>query len=203
MSFTLVYDAPVIHRIHKTTCPVNASSPQVPPVLPVFLRHSSPLTPKKPINTKVYRFFQQPLFSCLTPRVGLEPTTPRLTAVCSTIELSRNTYTLKDSGLSLSHPSCQTFRSSLRPISSSQLHALLHFHPCPINLVVFKGSYRFCGGYLILGGASRLDAFSVYPFPTWLPGHAFGKTTGTPEVSPPRSSRTKGSSSQISYARAG
>ena len=25
------------------------------------------------------------------PRVGLEPTTPRLTAVCSTIELSRNT----------------------------------------------------------------------------------------------------------------
>ena len=25
-----------------------------------------------------------------TPRVGLEPTTPRLTAVCSTIELSRN-----------------------------------------------------------------------------------------------------------------
>ncbi|MDF2885304.1 MAG: hypothetical protein K0R54_5877, partial [Clostridiaceae bacterium] len=26
----------------------------------------------------------------LTPRVGLEPTTPRLTAVCSTIELSRN-----------------------------------------------------------------------------------------------------------------
>ena len=25
----------------------------------------------------------------LTPRVGLEPTTPRLTAVCSTIELSR------------------------------------------------------------------------------------------------------------------
>ena len=26
-------------------------------------------------------------------------------------------------------------------------------------------------GYLILRGASRLDAFSVYPFPTWLPGH--------------------------------
>ena len=25
-------------------------------------------------------------------------------------------------------------------------------------------------GYLILRGASRLDAFSVYPFPTWLPG---------------------------------
>ena len=28
-----------------------------------------------------------------------------------------------------------------RPISSSQLHTLLHFHLCPIYLVVFKGSY--------------------------------------------------------------
>ena len=28
-------------------------------------------------------------FSPRAPRVGLEPTTPRLTAVCSTIELSR------------------------------------------------------------------------------------------------------------------
>ena len=58
-------------------------------------------------------------------------------------------------------------------------------------------------GYLILRGASRLDAFSVYPFPTWLPGHRFDNLTGTPEVSPSRSSRTKDSSSQISYARAG
>ena len=30
------------------------------------------------------------LFFSKAPRVGLEPTTPRLTAVCSTIELSRN-----------------------------------------------------------------------------------------------------------------
>ena len=29
-------------------------------------------------------------------------------------------------------------------------------------------------GYLILRGASRLDAFSVYPFPTWLLCHAVG-----------------------------
>ena len=58
-------------------------------------------------------------------------------------------------------------------------------------------------GYLILRGASRLDAFSVYPFPTWLPGPAIGITTGTPEVSPSRSSRTKDSSSQISCAHAG
>ena len=58
-------------------------------------------------------------------------------------------------------------------------------------------------GYLILRGASRLDAFSVYPFPTWLPGREPGGSTGTPEVSPSRSSRTKDSSSQISYAHAG
>ena len=58
-------------------------------------------------------------------------------------------------------------------------------------------------GYLILRGASRLDAFSVYPVPTWLPCDAFGNATGTPEVSPSRSSRTKDSSSQISYAHAG
>ena len=58
-------------------------------------------------------------------------------------------------------------------------------------------------GYLILRGASRLDAFSVYPFPTWLLCHAFGKTTDTPAVGPARSSRTKASSSQISYAHAG
>ena len=92
---------------------------------------------------------------------------------------------------------------SPRPISDSQLHTLLCFHLCPIYLVVFKGSYYLRMGYLILRGASRLDAFSVYPFPTWLPGRAPGGTTGTPEVSPSRSSRTKDSSSQISYAHAG
>ena len=96
-----------------------------------------------------------------------------------------------------------TFWLSPRPISNSQLHALLHFHLCPIYLVVFKGSYYLRMGYLILRGASRLDAFSVYPFPTWLPGCAIGMTTGAPEVSPTRSSRTKVSSSQISYAHAG
>ena len=90
-----------------------------------------------------------------------------------------------------------------RPISNSQLHALPHFHLCPIYLVVFKGSYFFRMGYLILRGASRLDAFSVYPFPAWLLCHALGRTTDSPAASPTRSSRTKDSSSQISYAHAG
>ena len=96
-----------------------------------------------------------------------------------------------------------TFWLSPRPISNSQLHVLLHFHLCPIYLVVFKGSYYLRMGYLILRGASRLDAFSVYPVPAWLLCHELDSSTDTPEASPPRSSRTKGSSSQISYARAG
>ena len=93
--------------------------------------------------------------------------------------------------------------SSPRPISSSQLHALLHFHLCPIYLVVCKGSYSFRLGYLILRWASRLDAFSVYPVPAWLPCRALGSATCTPAASPSLSSRTKDSSSQISYAHAG
>ena len=95
------------------------------------------------------------------------------------------------------------FWSSPHPISNSQLHTLLYFHLCPIYLVVFKGVYFFRMGHLILRGASRLDAFSVYPFRTWLPGHALGRTTGTPAARPSRSSRTKDSSSQMSYAHAG
>ena len=96
------------------------------------------------------------------------------------------------------------FWSSPQTISNSQLHVLPHFHPCPIYLVLFKGFYSFKRmGYLILGGTSRLDAFSVYSFRTWLPGDAIGMTAGTPVVRPARSSRTKASSPQISYARAG
>ena len=93
--------------------------------------------------------------------------------------------------------------SSPRPISNSQLHTLLYFHLCPIYLVVFKGSYFLRMGYLILRGASRLDAFSVYPVRTWLLGRRLGSLTDAPAVRPSRSSRTKDSSSQISYAHAG
>ena len=188
------------------------------------------------------------------PRVGLEPTTSRLTAVRSTIELSRNisfasfrmsfihsklhTKSKNQTFLKAGHldsaslhlddfatqnsvcikchirrqvcsmplpTSCRLspLWSSPRSISNSQLHVLPHFHLCPIYLVVFKGVYFIRMGYLILGGTSRLDAFSVYSFRTWLPGDAIGMTAGTPVVRPARSSRTKASSPQISYARAG
>ena len=43
--------------------------------------------------TKEPHYVQLYIYKTQTPRVGLEPTTPRLTAVCSTIELSRIIYT--------------------------------------------------------------------------------------------------------------
>ena len=46
-----------------------------------------------------------------------------------------------------------------RTISIGQLNALLRLHLRPIDVVVFHGPQ----GYLVLRGASRLDAFSGYP----------------------------------------
>ena len=57
------------------------------------------------------------------------------------------------------------------------------------------------GGDLILGRASRLDAFSAYPGRTRLPCGAPGGTAGTPAVRPTRSSRTSVGAPQISNAR--
>ena len=56
---------------------------------------------------------------------------------------------------------------SPRFISIGQLNTLLHLHLQPINHIVYVESYYLNGmGYLILGWASHLDAFSVYPFQT-------------------------------------
>ena len=44
-------------------------------------------------------------------------------------------------------------------ISPGRLNTLLRLHLRPIDVVVFHGPQ----GYLVLRGASRLDAFSVYP----------------------------------------
>ena len=46
-----------------------------------------------------------------------------------------------------------------RAISTGQLNALLRLHLRPIDEVVYLGPQ----GYLVLRGASRLDAFSGYP----------------------------------------
>ena len=58
-------------------------------------------------------------------------------------------------------------------------------------------------GYLILGGASHLDAFSGYPFRRSLLGYATGVTTDTRALRPSRSSRTRDSFPQIPNAHSG
>ena len=97
-----------------------------------------------------------------------------------------------------------SLRSSPRPISIVKLHTLPRFHRRPIYLIVSEGSYLLIVvAVFFFRGASRLDAFSVYPVRTSLPSCAFGKTTVAPEVRPSRSSRTRDSSRHDSCAHDG
>ena len=65
-------------------------------------------------------------------------------------------------------------RESLRVISTARLNVSPRLHLPPIDVVVFNDPQ----GDLILWLASRLDAFSAYPYQTRLPGGAPGGTTG-------------------------
>ena len=130
---------------------------------------------------KGFRYTRKPLhLTAILPKheTGFEPATLALARRYSTTEplahsssLSPRTYPQNRIPYSISLHPFSSFRlwSSPRPISNSQLHTLLYFHLCPIYLVLFKGSYCFHMGYLFLRRASRLDAFSVYPSPAWLP----------------------------------
>ncbi len=94
--------------------------------------------------------------------------------------------------------------SSPRPISTGRLNTLPCVHLRPINVVVWP---RALPGYpvgdLILEQASRLDAFSAYLFRRSQTSRALGRTTGTRELRPSRSSRTRDSLPQISYGYGG
>src|SRR5215831_12384463 len=88
---------------------------------------------------------------------------------------------------------------------NGQLVTVSSTHYCAYTSVLSNWSstsalQSFRLGDLILGKVSRLYAFSVYPDRTPLPSDAAGATTGSQEVRPPRSSRTKGRPPQISYA---
>ena len=90
--------------------------------------------------------------------------------------------------------------SSPRPISTGRLNTLLCVHLRPINVVTYHGPYLVNPvGDLISRRVSRLDAFSGYLFRRSLTSHALGRTTGTRELRPSRSSRTRDSLAQISY----
>ena len=91
--------------------------------------------------------------------------------------------------------------SSRSAVRTGRLRRSPAVHSRPIDLVVSQEPSDPSGhGNLVLKRASRLDAFSAYPFPTWLPGDAPSGTAGTPEVGPPQSSRTRGDPSQVSCA---
>ena len=65
-------------------------------------------------------------------------------------------------------------QESPRVISTARLNVSPRLHLPPIDVVVFNDPQ----GDLILRLASRLDAFSAYPYQTRLPGGAPGGTTG-------------------------
>src|SRR6202042_3711320 len=93
---------------------------------------------------------------------------------------------------------------SPRPISTGRLNTLLCLHLRPINVVVYHGPYLVVPvGNLISERASHLDAFSAYPFRRSPTSRALGRTTGTRELRPSRSSRTRDSLPQISYGCTG
>ena len=60
--------------------------------------------------------------------------------------------------------SCDSW-SSPHPISNSQLHALRHFHLCPIYLVVFKGVYFLTNGISHLKGGFTLRCLQRLSLP--------------------------------------
>ena len=92
--------------------------------------------------------------------------------------------------------------SSRSAVRTGRLRSSRTVHARPIDLVVSQEpSVRSVLGSLVSEGASRLDAFSAYPVPTWLPCGAASATAGTPEVGPPQSSRTRGDAPQASHAR--
>ena len=97
-------------------------------------------------------------------------------------------------------------RSSLDQVLDRLVSASFYvtaFTPLTYHLVVFQGSYFFRMGYFFLRWASRLDAFSVYPLRISLPSCALGRTTVAPVMRPLRSSRTRSSSSHVSFAHDG
>src|SRR6201992_1698468 len=120
-------------------------------------------------------------------------------SLCTTGDLRDARWSLKTA--QAKYGQGNKYPSSPRTISTGRLRPLLDFHRRPINLVVYQGSYSLKGmGEFISRTASRLDAFSGYPFRAYLSCGPLGRTTATPEAPSARSSRTRDDSSQLSNA---
>src|ERR1700722_18746470 len=104
-------------------------------------------------------------------------------------------------GLLEEHPRCllRGVNSMDKPNGRLVLVSYAHHYASTSSLST-RWSFWALQGDLILERASRLYAFSGYHNRTSLPSRALGRTTGTQEVRPSRSSRTKDSPPQISYA---
>src|ERR1044071_391524 len=87
---------------------------------------------------------------------------------------------------------------AIKPIERLVLVSFMHCCTSTSSLSTWWSSTAL-KGELVSRWVSRLDAFSGYPFRTWLPCYAAGATTGPLEVRPSRSSRTRDRSSQFSY----
>ena len=126
-----------------------------------------PLATREPIrdNTNMYH---------LTTCAGLEPATSAVTGrrsnqlsqqakICRLENFRQNTETITYPSRLIKPYS----RTRLRPISNSPLHASLHFHSCPIYLVVFKGSYQLASqlGKSHLGGGFTLRCLQRLSLP--------------------------------------
>jgi hypothetical protein len=106
-----------------------------------------------------------------------------------------------DTRLVLNVSECELHRvnSMDKPNGRLVLVSCTHYCASTSSLSTRSSSWALQGD-LILERASRLYAFSGYHNRTSLPSRALGRTTGTQEVRPSRSSRTKDSPPQISYA---
>ena len=82
----------------------------------------------------------------MTTKLKKKHQNPNQTALCSSLIPTRSRASTRSN-------------QAYRTISTGQLNALLRLHLRPIDEVVYLGSQ----GYLVLRGASRLDAFSGYP----------------------------------------
>ena len=118
---------------------------------------------------------------------------------CGPVAIATETYKPKHQPVPHKNSIANTsVAPSPRPISTGRLHTLPCLHLRPINVIVSHRPYLVNPvRNLILKRASHLDAFSAYPFRRSLTSHALGRTTGTRELRPSRSSRTRDSFSQV------
>ena len=85
-------------------------------------------------------------------------------------------------------------------ISTGTLKVLLLVHIQPIDLVVFQEPSHRVRETSSRGGFHAYMPSAFIRAERWLPSDAPSGTTGTPEVRPSQSSRTREKTAQVSYA---